>query len=425
MVVTDDGATGMHALKRPGSLGDSWCAAVVFFAAFAVALWFVRTYPLLPPKNDAAEYIRIARNVSIGNGVSLDGIHPYAYRPPLFPVLLGGWFSATGEASPASAAVFQSILHGLSAGMAFLLFRAMYCPLPWAVVLSLVVAFQPMLFTRTVFVLQENTLVFITTAALWATVLWFRFGTAGWAVAAGAAWGVATLGKSVTLFLPLLVSACWVLDRGFRLRVPFRHVLVFGVCFAAVLLPWTIRNYRYFHRMVPVNDQVAGMLEWNVRHAVPSGSPSGESFVKELDRQGIRGEQRRKALWGYVRAHWRYFLVERTLRNAKNFASPARDWWWSRGRYGPGEARPWYWTIHDYGLRFLYLFLLYRFFSWARGRLSPASGFVAAFCLVYWAEYAIVLGAPRFSLPIFPALLALLVPSRHPASVRTAWTATP
>jgi hypothetical protein len=156
------------------------------------------------------------------------------------------------------------------------------------------------------------------------------------------------------------------------------------------------------------------MLEWKVLHAVPPDAPSGESFVGELDRQGVQGEQRRNALWGYVRSHLSYFLVERTLRNTKDFASPARDWWWSRGRYGPEEPRPWYWTVHDYLFRLLYLFLAYRTVLWAVGREGLALGFLILFYWAYWAEHAILWGAPRFGLAIYPVLVAMIFPRPRP-----------
>ncbi len=391
---------------------DIILSAASFATALVAALVFISAYPLPAPANDAAGYFQIARNIAEGRGFSLDGVHPYFYRPPLFSTLLGMWFRLTGEISLPMAATFQAVLHGLSVSAACLLFRALRCPPLLAAALALATALQPMLLTSTAFVLQEPTLLFFTTSSLLATVLWLRKPTLGLAGASGLLWGVATLGKAVTLFVLPLVPAFWLMDRGTRHRAPFLQIVLFCACFLVVLAPWTVRNYSHLHRLVPVNDQSLGMLEWNVSHATPPGAHPGKTLVEQLDRQGVEGERRKEALWRYVKSHWRYFIVDRTLRNAFYFSGPARDWWWERGRYGPGEARPWYWTIHDYFHRFLFLCLLYRLFQWAGRKLTPSLGFLMVFSLAYWVEHAIVLGVGRFGLPIYPALLAVLS-SKH------------
>jgi hypothetical protein len=396
---------------------DLLSSAATFAVALAAALIFIRIFPLPPPANDASEYFRIARNLADGKGFSLDGAHPYFYRPPLFSYLLGVWLRVSGHPSVPSAATFQAIMHALSASAACLLFRALRCPPLLAAALALATALQPMLLTSTAFVLQEPTLLFFTTSSLLATVLWLRRPAPGFACAAGLLWGIAALGKAVTLFVLPLVPAFWLMDRGTRRLVPFAQIVFFCACFLIVLIPWTARNYLHLHRVVPVNDQSLGMLEWNVLHATPPGVSPGRTLVEQLDRQGIEGERRKEALWQYVKSHGRYFIVERTLRNAFQFSGPARDWWWERGRYGPGEARPWYWTLHDYFHRFLFLCLLYRFYQWAGKQLTPSFGFLVVFCLAYWLEHALVLGIPRFGLPVYPALLATLFLKDHRISV--------
>lgn len=79
--------------------------AVVSALAFAAALLFVFAYPLPSVHDDAVGYLSSARHVAAGHGFTQDGVTPAVYRPPLFPVLLGGWFFLTGTSSPLSAAV--------------------------------------------------------------------------------------------------------------------------------------------------------------------------------------------------------------------------------------------------------------------------------------------------------------------------------
>ena len=72
--------------------------------------------------------------------------------------------------------------------------------------------------------------------------------------AAGALWGLAALVRPVTLPLPLFVLVM-VLARGLRGRRAAAAVLAFSLAMAAVIAPWTVRNFRLTGRLIPVNVQ--------------------------------------------------------------------------------------------------------------------------------------------------------------------------
>ncbi|MGA7105923.1 MAG: phospholipid carrier-dependent glycosyltransferase, partial [Candidatus Deferrimicrobiaceae bacterium] len=351
-------------MNRPSSRRIAISCAALVLLSLAACLLFVSAYPLPEVRNDAVEYLDIARNVAAGKGFTQDGITPMVYRPPLFSVLLGGWFFLTGTSSVFSAAIFQSLLHALGISAAFFLFLALTPSLPWAAGASVFLAANPLLVTRAVFVLQEPTILLFTTLSVLASVRLLRVPSSGRAALAGVAWGVCTLAKTVCWFAPFLLLAMRLLPARLRWSWRGREAAYLLLCFVAVIAPWTIRNYIHFHRFIPVNGQGTGILEWNVSHAEPPGALPGNRLIEDLDRHGVTGEQRISAMTEYVRGNLRYFLVDRTVSNALHFACPARDWWWSRGRFGPGDPRPWYWTIHDYGFWILYLFLAYRTLLW-------------------------------------------------------------
>ena len=398
-------------MNGSGKRIDAGFSAAAFAVALAASLAFLHWYPLPAPKNDAALYYRIAQNVAAGKGFTIDGVHPYAGVPPLFCSLLGMWFRLAGDSVP-GVAVFQSLVHAFSAAAAYLLFRAMPCAPRLSFFLALVVALQPMLLTRVAFILQEPTLLLFTTSALLATVIWLRGQSDRWACAAGFLWGIASLAKVVTLFvLPLALVSRLAWGREGR-RTALRQAVLFSLLFLAVLAPWTARNYVRFQRLIPVSDQAGGALyEWHVSRAAPAGNVAEGADTAALDRRGGSWDRRIVALLRKSNVHLGNFPLDRVARNAIDFASPARDWWWERGRYGPGEAREWYWAVHDVFHRFLFLVLLYLVFRTVRGKLPAPRGFVAVFCFLYWIEYSLVLGIPRYGVPIYPALLALLIPN--------------
>jgi 4-amino-4-deoxy-L-arabinose transferase-like glycosyltransferase len=385
-------------------------AILLFIVSLGTCLLFVSAYPLPEVRSDAVGYLELARNVAAGKGFTQDGVTPAVYRPPLFSGLLGGWFFLTGTSSPLSAAVFQSVVHGGGVLAAFLLFLEIAPSLAWAIAAAVFLAINPLLVTRVVFVLQEPTLLLFTTLAVWLSVRWIKVPSTARSGLAGAAWGLCTLAKVVSWFAPFLLLAMGFLPGRLRRKWKGGEAAVLLLCFAAVIAPWTIRNYGQFHRFIPVNGQGEGMLKWNVSHAEIPGEPPGTRFVEELDRRGITGEERTKLLWRYVFEHPRYFFGYRILRNAVHFAAPPRDWWIARGHFLPGEHRTWFWILSALFHIPFYLLLLLRTGQWWKVRASPALGFLVLLYWTYWAEHAIAWGDPRFGLAVYPLLVAMALP---------------
>ncbi len=399
--------------RRP-AIRVAAAAAILFAAALSASLLFVRSWPLPGLSSDDIGYMAIARNVAEGAGFSQDGIAPAAYRPPLFSLLLGGWFRATGTSSILSAAVFQSLLHALGVAASFALFLEILPSLAWAFCAALFLALNPLLVTRAAFVLQEPTLLLFTVAASWLTVRLVRSPSPGRAALAGASWGVCTLGKVVSWYVPLLLLAMRFLPRSLRFSLRGKEAAALLFFFAAAIAPWTARNYLQFHRFIPVNDQGEGLLEWNVSHAEPPGEAPGERYAKEVYSKNLPEKERRALLWRYVLDRPGYFLGYRVVRNIVYFAGPARDWWIYRGDFRPGEHRTIFWVLAALFHIPLYLFLLYRTWQWGRGGLHPAFGFAILLYWTYWIEHALLLGDPRFGLAVYPLLVGMAAPpARH------------
>lgn len=379
----------------------------VFLVALFASLLFLSAYPLPEVRNDAAGYLELARNVALGKGFTQDGVTPMVYRPPLFSALLGGWFFLTGTSSPLSAAVFQSLEHAACVLTAFLLFLELTPSLAWAVGASLFLAVNPLLVTRVVFVLQEPTLLLFTTLAVWLSVRWIRNPSSPRAALAGGAWGLCTLAKVVAGFAPVLLLAMRFLPMEQRREWRGRDAAALLLCFAAVVAPWTIRNYVHFHRFIPVNGQGEGMLEWNVSHAEIPGERPGSEYSAEVYRKGLPEGERKALLWRYVFDHPWYFFGYRVLRNAVYFAAPARDWWDARGYFRPGEHRTEFWILSGLLHVPLYLLLLLRTAQWWKGRASPGLGLLILLYWAYWAEHAMIWGDPRFGLAVYPVLVGI------------------
>jgi hypothetical protein len=208
--------------------------AVLAFVALAARLGylvrFVRDYV---PQSDADHYFSIATAFSRGRGVA--GTfpflfeHPTAFRPPLYPVLLGALFRVTpgagvlagqllnvflGTIAVLLAAVVGSRIGGVRAGLAAGLVTALYPPL---------VANDAVLLAESVSVVL-----------LLAVVLLLLDGRVVWA---GIASGLLVLTRPSAQAFALAVMAWLVWKLGWR------HAVRYGLVVAAVVLPWTARNW--------------------------------------------------------------------------------------------------------------------------------------------------------------------------------------
>lgn len=383
---------------------------LVFIVALLAVLLFVLAYPLPAVHDDAVEYLAMARNLASGNGYTVDGSTPAVYRPPLFSASLGGWFFLTGTSSVASAAIFQSLVHALGVLAAFLLFLELAPSLAWATGAALFLAVNPLLVTRVVFVLQEPTLLLLTTLSAYLSVRMVKAPSVPRAALTGAAWGFCTLARMGAWFAPfMLLAICFLPGRPRRKWRGIEAALVLA-CFTAVIAPWTIRNYVHFQRFIPVNGQGEGILKYNVSHAEVPGERPGSEYSAEVYRKGLPEGERKALLWRYVLDHPRYFFVDRVLRNAVHFAAPPRDWWISRGYFRPGEHRTGSWVLSVLFHVPLYLFLLLRTGQWWKGHGFPAAGFLLLLYWAYWAEHALVWGDPRYGLAVYPVLVSMAFP---------------
>ena len=405
------------AWSRPAKFGRRFspraAGACVILAALLASLLFVLAYPLPAVRDDAVEYLALARNLASGNGFTTDGSVPAVYRPPLFSALLGGWYFVTGTSSVASAAIFQSLIHAAGVLAAFFLFLELTPSLPRATFAGLFLAVNPLLVTRVAFVLQEPTLLLFTILAAYLSVRMVKTPSIPRAALTGAAWGLCTLSKVVSWFIPFLLLGLHFLPARLRREWKGREAAALLLCFVAVIAPWTARNYVQFQRFIPVNDEGAGMIAWAIAHAQIPGEPTGEAYLKKIDSGGFSADARKELMWRYIWDHPRYFLVNRIAKNVVHFAAPSRDWWVATGRARLNEHGGVYWVLAVLFHVPLYLLLLLRGWEWCKGRVSPAQGFLVLLYLAYWAQYSLIYGDPRFGVPVYPVLVGIaLTPPR-------------
>ena len=183
-----------------------------------------------------------------------DASGPTAWIAPIYPAIVSAIFALFGIQSPASAIV-AIVLNALCSslvsvvlykiGAEFLNERAgLIAGLLWAV--SPAVALVTLLVWDTCLT---------TLLATWACLLTLRLAVPekhkSWrsCAMAGGLWGLAGL-SSPSVLAPLPFLALWLWAKTRQIR----PAAVFSTAVALVLLPWTLRNFVVFHKLIPVRD---------------------------------------------------------------------------------------------------------------------------------------------------------------------------
>jgi 4-amino-4-deoxy-L-arabinose transferase-like glycosyltransferase len=214
-----------------------WPAPAVLLAlgggALAVRLLYIvafaRHYVTI---SDTDHYHTLALAVSHGDGLvhvyPFDFLHPTAFRPPLYPMLLGGLYAAVGRhlvvaqllnavlgsAVVVLTAVLATRVAGRRAGLAAGIVAAVYPPLLVNDAVPLTEPLALCLLIATALLLVEQ-----------------RF------VWAGIAAGLLLLTRSSAQLLAVVLVA-WLLW-----RVGWRRTVVFALTLAVVVTPWLVRNW--------------------------------------------------------------------------------------------------------------------------------------------------------------------------------------
>lgn len=201
----------------------------------------------LEPVSDFARYLEVASNLAQGQGMSAAG-RPFVSQPPLYPGLLGGWFSLFGV-SVASGKVLNLVL-----ATASLVLWAWVCPRSgmrpgWQMASLAVLAFHPALVSYTALLGTETLSVFLAVVAFALTCL---PGRPAWKyMLLGLFLALIALNRPQMLPLPVLAAVGWALGRNRGGHV--RASLLMLTTFAVAMTPWTLRNAALFDQAVPVS----------------------------------------------------------------------------------------------------------------------------------------------------------------------------
>jgi len=224
----------------------------ILLLAVAFRAYGVWSHPAVPV-GDAEDYHQLATRLVEGRGYVNAAGMPTAWRPPAYPVFLAGVYKI-GGVSVLKATIVQVILGGLTVLMLTVL-TAMILGWPRALIAGVIAAVYPALVWLPRLLLSENLSLFLMLVSLSAIILYLRTSRIIWIVVFGVLCALNSLVRGGNLFLPLVVALGLLLLHWRNRKQLVTPLLVMTVAFVVTLLPWTIRNYRVFHHVVPIATQ--------------------------------------------------------------------------------------------------------------------------------------------------------------------------
>jgi MYXO-CTERM domain-containing protein len=386
-----------------------WWLLAILLLALALRAYAVVRHPAVPV-TDAAHYHQLATDLAQGRGfIYTDTGTPTAFRPIGYPAFLSGIYFLFGP-DPQAAYWFQVVLGGITVLLAALLARLVFGRRE-ALLSGLLAAIYPGFIWLTRVLLSENLALPLLLAALCAAAVLLRAERRRlrWAALLGLLLGLGLLVRSNnSLIVALLLLGLFLSFR--KKREGPKAYLPLGVVAAALLLtllPWEVRNYRVFHRVVPLttND---GITLYGAYWPPRAGSKRIYGNVPGLEDPAIVAASR-AGDEADVSSYLRRLTLERLRENPRYYFQllPEKLFYmvvpvdWETFPHGPGTERSW-----NVGYAAACLLALVGLWGLRRRRV-PHLWLLWPGPLSVLVQTLIFYGGPRYRLPAEPTIILL------------------
>lgn len=256
---------GLSRIDRKKFLGVT--LGLSFF--LRVAWCFVTDYQ---PTADALWFMATAKNIFLGNGLSVDGLEPTAVAPPGYPYFLAMVFALFGDRL-IPLQILQSLMDVAAIFFVFLIAERTFGKLV-ALLTTAYLAFSPHQIFIAPLVVNEHLFMPAVFFALYLLVRDLEKDSWPRLLAAGLLLGLSNLTRGVLmLFPPLLFFLYLFAGQGWKKSI-LKSGLITLVS-AAAILPWAYRNYKAMGHPVPICTSAGyGFYTMN--------SPIADPYVTQL-----------------------------------------------------------------------------------------------------------------------------------------------
>ena len=262
-------------------------ALIIFLVALALRLGYALPQPETHWDGDETVYLTIARNLVEGDGLILTEYRQATF-PPLYPLFLAGLLRVGFPIFPA-ARVVQSVLGAFSCLLLMGITRMAFPTenksgtIDAGIIAAGLMAIYPVLICYCARLMTENLFIFLLLSAVYALLKsgesshrlrWLGFG--------GAIVGLGILCRP-TLYPFIALAIIWLAIGISENNRFFKSILFFLIPIILVILPWEIRNYRVFGKIIPITS-AGGSNLYIANNPVSTGGTVG---YRELMKAGV------------------------------------------------------------------------------------------------------------------------------------------
>lgn len=238
-----------------------FCLALLLRAGLALILFGYYGDAAFNTKDGSAHYLPLAKNLASGKGFTLDGVNPYAYKAPGYPLFLAFFYKIFGVFWPAIIA--QIILSSLLAVLIFKIGEEAGFGKKISLLAGILTATAPHLIYYGNFFVTEALFAFFLLLGIFFFIKFLKKTNLKYALLSGFFLGLDTLVKVSTQYLVILCLLAigffaYRLSRETRKKFIFSSA-AFIFVFIAVITPLAIRNYKLLGTF-QLNSQSAYLL---------------------------------------------------------------------------------------------------------------------------------------------------------------------
>jgi 4-amino-4-deoxy-L-arabinose transferase-like glycosyltransferase len=302
-----------------------------------------------PVRGDEVDYHAIATSLADGDGYRIDG-YETCRRPPLYPYVLALHYQVFG-ASPTTGRILQIILGMLLVYLVYRVARRYFDPTV-GLIAAAIAAVNPFLIMMSGYLLTENAYIILMLSALLITPTPAHLnGPLPKVLAASAVLATATLARPTGLPVALWILAAGLILGAGSLYIRTRNGVLAAALFVALILPWSVRNYRVVGGWVGLtthggitfyqgnNQKVVDVPHYRGGVAPLAGLPHAaeirdmtelerERFTRAKGMEFLRDNKRLvpKLLWWKFARFWR-------LKSDVGLSGVKSGWWWSKDTF--------------------------------------------------------------------------------------------
>lgn len=358
---------------------------------------------------DPDRYGQLGLNVAEGRGMTYRiSSFPATDRGPFYPGFLAILFMISGGYSLTLVQIVQALLHGGTTLLVYFTARRLY-PERYALAAQIVCGLYPVLIWFTARIWVETIMTFLIALLAYGLVVFLEKPAVEKSILLGIAIAALALVKSVMLLFPFVLLIYFI--RIWRWNGLYRGLVIIFVA-AALISPWTVRNYLITGKIIPIHTSLGiNLIEGDVIGQFLTDSPLEEyplwqkgALVAASIRRGWENPETSYVAENVLTAISLRHSMEHPLFFIKRCALNLLTLFY----------------LGDSPLKSVVLFLflvplvVMAFIGWRKGRGDNRLRMMGWLLVYYIIVHALIYGKGRFAAPLVPVMILLSIGILNP-----------